>query len=163
MKFVRVAGVVLATIVCVSFADEAIEALQGSAPEQNDSRRLDGLWISNCFEFEAGVYQVRSFEFVLNHLATITTMTYPDARCEQHPVGSDTVSATWDMGSVYTTSEGLDVVELDVLLKAGPRQELTTVKQAVYFQPGSFVLGINKQLDVYPDKLDWDISYTAMN
>lgn len=167
MKFVLVAGAVLATLVCVSFADDAIDALQSMPqPQQpkveSTSSALNGVWLSNCFEFEADVYQVRTFEFVLDHLATITTISYPDVFCEQTPVDSSVVSATWDMGHVLMTEDGLNAYALEVLFKAGSKQELTAVKQIVHLQQGSFVLGINKTLDVYPQQLDWAITYSLI-
>ncbi len=163
MKLVGIVGAVLTTIVCVTFANDAIEAFQGSDTDQETAVSLNGLWLSNCFEFEPGVYQVRTFEFVLDHLATITTMTYPDALCEQSPIDSNIISATWDLGEAHSTEEGLSAYQLEVLLKAGRKQELTTVKQIVYLQQNQFNLGINKKLDVYPEKLDWAITYSLIN
>ncbi len=123
---------------------------------------LDGLWVSNCYEFE-GTYQVRTFEFVLDHLATITTISYPDQHCAEKPLGSTVISATWDMGETLVTEEGLLAYKLDVLLKAGRHQELTTVKQVVHFQNQSFILGINRRLHRYPDHLDWEITYSRVS
>jgi hypothetical protein len=163
MKSVRVVGVALAALVCVVFADDAIQATRGMFSPQSQahsSSTLDGLWVSDCYQFEAGVYQVRTFEFVLDHLATITTMTYPDQYCEQTPVGSDIISATWDLGDTVMTEEGLQANTLDVLLKAGPKRELTTVNQIIHFKRDTFVLGINRLLNQYPEKLDWEITYS---
>lgn len=164
MKSVRVVGVALAALVCVVFADDAMEATKGVFTTQTATSGsvLDGLWVSNCYQFEAGHYQVRTFEFVLDHLATITTMNYPDQHCAQAPMGSTVISATWDLGETLITEEGLLAYTLDVLLKAGPRQELTTVNQIVHFQNQSFILGINRMLDQYPDRLDWEIIYTRV-
>lgn len=164
MKLVRVVGVALAALVCVVFADDAMEATKGVFATQTatSGSTLDGLWVSNCYQFEDDNYQVRTFEFVLDHLATITTMSYPDQHCADSPMGSTVISATWDLGEHRVTEEGLLAYTLDVLLKAGPRQELTTVNQIVHFQEESFILGINRQLDMYPDRLDWEISYTRV-
>ncbi|MBA55647.1 MAG: hypothetical protein CMK89_14425 [Pseudomonadales bacterium] len=163
MKFVRVVGLALAALVCVVFADDAMEATKGVFSTQiaETGSALDGLWVSNCYPFE-GSYQVRTFEFVLDHLATITTISYPDALCAKQPLGSTVISATWDLGDTLVTEEGLLAYRLDVLLKTGPRQELTTVKQVVHFQDQSFMLGIGSQLNRYPDRLDWEIVFSRL-
>lgn len=165
MKLVRVVGVALAAIVCVVFADDAMEATKGVFGTQiaESASALDGLWVSNCFKFEEDTYQVRTFEFVLDHLATITTLSYPDAHCAATPIGSDVISATWDLGETLVTEEGLLAYRLDVLLKAGRHQELTTVKQIVHFQGDAFILGINRLLSRYPDRLDWEIIYSRLS
>ena len=165
MKFVRVVGVALATLVCVVFADEAMEATKGVLSTQKavTGSALDGLWVSNCYEFEDETYQVRTFEFVLDHLATITTMEYRDPLCATAPTGSTVISATWDLGDTLVTEEGLLAYTLDVLLKAGPKQELTTVNQIVHFQGQAFILGINRLLHQYPDRLDWEIIYSRVS
>ena len=164
MKLFRVSALLLAVLVWGSsgIADDAEVLSSDAKQQQQKSSRLNGLWISNCYQFEEGVYQVRTFEFVLDHLATITTMSYFDSRCSQPPVDSQVVSATWDMGRAIVTEEGLVAHTLDVLLRADVKQELTTVKQIVHFQDDSFFLGINKKLDSYPNRLDWDISFTLV-
>ncbi|HAG95121.1 MAG: hypothetical protein CMK83_21770 [Pseudomonadales bacterium] len=164
MKLVRSVGVALAALVCVVFADDAVQATKDVFATQiaESASALDGLWVSNCYKFEEGRYQVRTFEFVLDHLATITTISYPDTHCAESPLGSAVISATWDMGETLVTEEGLLAYRLDVLLKAGPRQELTTVKQIVHFQRDSFILGINRLLSRYPDSLDWEIIYSRI-
>lgn len=164
MKLVRVVGVTLAALVCVVFADDAMEATKGVFTTQTATpgSALDGVWVSNCYFFEDGHHQVRTFEFVLDHLATITTISYPDEHCSEAPTGSTVISATWDLGETLVTEEGLLAYTLDVLLKAGPRQELTTVNQIVHFQEQSFILGINRLLEQYPEHLDWEITYSRV-
>lgn len=165
MKFVRVLGIALAALVCVVFAEDAVEATKGvfATKIAETGSALDGLWVSNCYQFESDDYQVRTFEFVLDHLATITTISYPDQYCSERPLGSTIISATWDLGETLVTEEGLVAYRLDVLLKTGQRQELTTVKQIVHFQNQSFILGIGSQLKRYPDHLDWEINYSRLS
>ncbi|MAR92693.1 MAG: hypothetical protein CML06_17690 [Pseudomonadales bacterium] len=126
-----------------------------------DLLRLRGLWISNCYPLEPGHYQVRTFEFTLPQLATITTLSFPDANCQQPPVSTAVVSATWDLGPSRSTEEGLQARSLDMLLQ-GEDKKLTSVKQLVHFMPQAFVLGMSHALDFYPRYMDWDIVFTRV-
>lgn len=137
------------------------DSLPGATVSQQAlAHSLNGLWISNCYQFEPGVYQVRTFEFVLSHLATITTMSYPDSYCSKAPIDAQVVPATWDLGEETVTEEGLRAYRLEMLLRSGPEQALTTVKQIVHFQDNRFVMGLNRKIDQYPPVLDWEISYS---
>jgi hypothetical protein len=145
MKAVWIAGGLLAVVMSVAVADEP----------------LNGVWVSNCFQFEPGTYQVRTFDFLPDQLATITTTSYTDASCQQVPTDSLTVSASWNLGEKLTTEEGVDAYTLDVFLKVGPRQELVSLKQIAHVQQGRLLLGINQLLHEYPQKLDWEIEYST--
>ena len=179
MKLLGMTGGVLAGVVCAVLADDVFKGTKDSTQypisqtEFSDVQHvrewaadkqtsLAGQWISNCFWFEPGIYQVRTFDFVLNQLVTITTLSYPDKNCQQKPTNYTEISATWDLGDRLTSEEGLSVYALDVLLKVGEQQELTTVKQIVSFQQDQLLMGMSRLLDEYPQKLDWDIQYTKV-
>ena len=179
MKLVGITGGVLAGVVCAVLADDvfkgAIDSEQYLAPQSEYTAShqtrgplaegqlgLAGQWVSNCYWFEPGVYQVRIFDFVLSQLVTVTTLSYADSNCQQKPGNYTEISATWDLGERLTSEEGLDVYALDVLLKVGNQQELTTVKQIVSFQQDQLLMGINSSFDEYPQKLDWEIQYTKI-
>lgn len=145
-----------------SHADDSVGSATNAAQhKQGMASALNGLWISNCYQFEPGLYQVRTFEFVLNYLATITTISYPDSYCSKTPIGAQVVPATWDMGEETVTEEGLRAYQLEILLRSGPNKELTTVKQIVHFQDNRFVMGLSKKIEQYPQVLDWEISYSS--
>lgn len=145
-----------------SHADDNVNSATGMAQHQQGmASAMNGLWISNCYQFEPGHFQVRTFEFVLSHLATITTMSYADSYCSNAPTGAQVVPATWDVGEEIVTEEGLRAYQLEILLRSGPERELTTVKQIVHFQGNQFVMGLSKKIEQYPQVLDWEISYSS--
>ena len=121
---------------------------------------LVGLWESNCYSFEDGVFQIRTFEFVLSHLVTVNTRSYDSSDCSGSVMGVSELSATWDMGHHLFTREGEPVYQLDVLMR-DPDKDLIVIRQIVHVNENQMVLGITSHdLQTYPEELDWEVIYT---
>ena len=153
----RVLYVILAAGV---LAMAGLSANRETVKKDLNDPELIGLWESNCYAFEEGIYQVRTFEFVLSHLVTVITQSYDDAGCNGHMTEVSELSATWDVGQSLRTGEGVNAYQLDVLMRLNPRQDLVTIRQIVHVDEHQMVLGItSNDLQSYPAELDWELVY----
>ncbi|RLP52619.1 MAG: hypothetical protein D6160_19810 [Ketobacter sp.] len=165
MKAVWIAGGVLASVVNAVLADSVISDGVPMGLLQADQRQpisqlvLGGQWVSNCYQLELGQYQIRSYDFRFNQLATITTTSYPDQDCVQVPTGTVSIAVAWQLDHHLTTEEGMQAFAMDVQLRIGESQELVNVKQILYYQQDHLYLGISRALNEYPHRLDWEIEY----
>lgn len=156
MKFVRIAGLILAATMSVAYANENIEE------SPNVQALLAGAWRSNCFRLDEGLYLTRTFDFVSAGQASITTLNFSDASCTSKPFASRVIPASWQLGDTLVTAEGLPALQIQFVLIAGFKRELTTVHQVIHLHENAFNLGVNHSLNQFPEHLDWEIVYSRV-